>query len=87
MRVEQAYCPACGSTDTARLPTPQGRRSHRCEPCARAFEPRACPHCGSYRIEGSIGVAGALHKQRPAGALCTDCRALLPLLDDPYGQG
>ncbi|WP_329500579.1 hypothetical protein [Kitasatospora herbaricolor] len=85
--MEHALCPACGSADTSRLSAPQGRRSHRCGPCDRAFEPRICPYCGSVCIEGSVGVAGALYKQPAASVRCTRCRAELPVLHDPYGQG
>ncbi len=80
-------CPACGSSETTRLARPEGWRSHWCVPCGRAFEPRTCPHCGSHRFEGSLGVAGAQYKQPPTSVGCRACGARLPLLTDAYGQG
>ncbi|MFD7986029.1 hypothetical protein ACFV4M_22030 [Kitasatospora indigofera] len=85
--VDQIDCPACGSSDTVRLPTPEGWRSHRCVPCERSFEPRTCPHCGSRQVEGSLGVAGAIYTQAPVSVGCKSCGARLPLLTEAYGQG
>ncbi|MEU3495312.1 hypothetical protein ABZ747_17725 [Kitasatospora cineracea] len=82
---DRIHCPACGSADVDRRGTPEGRRTHDCFRCSRAFEPRRCPHCGGARIDGSIAISGMPLQKSRTVVKCWDCSAELPALDDPYG--
>jgi DNA-directed RNA polymerase subunit RPC12/RpoP len=58
----EVLCLRCGSADTQVPPSSDPLKRGFCLRCDKPFQAVPCPHCGSYRVEGSFGVSGARYQ-------------------------
>jgi hypothetical protein len=49
-----------------------------CARCDRKFTPRPCPKCGSYEVDGALGVSGAPYLQAKIVVHCWSCGEEFP---------
>lgn len=101
MRNPEVHCPSCGSADTmrARLRGINDDAIHdqadaaaveadewACLRCDHVFQPHACPKCGSYRIEGALGISGQPFERPNVTVTCWDCKEVFAAHTDLVGE-
>lgn len=77
----QVHCSRCGSADTVVEPGAGDLKQGECLRCEKPFQAAPCPHCDSYRVDGSYGVSGARYATQPSTVQCWDCRRDVPARD------
>ncbi|MFJ5099340.1 hypothetical protein [Streptomyces sp. NPDC088557] len=78
----EVHCSRCGSADTEVEPGDGETKKGRCSRCEKSFLAAPCPHCGSYRIEGSYGISvGVKYSELVSTVPCKDCRSEIPARD------
>ena len=83
MDENEVHCPRWrNGADTVVKPGNDGRVKHgRCLRCEKDFQATPGPICGSYRIDGSYGVAGIRFTTLPDTVTCMNSRTGIPARD------
>lgn len=75
------HCPRCGSADTIPREKEGDAWLGDCLRCDKPFHATPCPHCGSYKVDGSYGISGSRYATHPATVDCWGCGTKIPARD------